>query len=127
MADQTHAPQGAAASADTSAELIEERVEAATVRRAPKIAVFLILGAALGVLAAVILTFAFGDVDTSGLESSAVSAVGYTKGQVFGFLAVVCGTIGLALGGIVALILEWTVGRRSRRVQVDRETITTVD
>jgi len=35
--------------------------------------------------------------------------------------------IGVALGGIVALILERTVGRRTRRVEVDRERVTTVD
>jgi len=113
--------------ADPSAELIEERVETATVRRAPKMLVFLVLGAALGILVALILTFAFGVADDSGLEPSAVSAVSYSKGQVFGFLLLVCGTAGVALGGIVALVLEWTVGRRTRRVRVDRESVTTVE
>src|SRR6185312_5922379 len=74
-----------------------------------------------------ILTFAFGVADDSGLEPSAVSAVSYSKGQVFGFLLLVCGTAGVALGGIVALVLEWTVGRRTRRVRVDRESVTTVE
>ncbi|MRH28225.1 potassium transporter Trk [Microbacterium sp. SYP-A9085] len=89
--------------------------------------VFLVLGAALGILVALILTFAFGVADDSGLEPSAVSAVSYSKGQVFGFLLLVCGTAGVALGGIVALVLEWTVGRRTRRVRVDRESVTTVE
>jgi hypothetical protein len=129
MADQANIPGQPTAprSADPTAELIEDRVESATVRRAPKILVFLVLGAAVGVLVALILTFAFGIVDESGMEPSTVSAVSYSKGQVFGFLLLVCGVAGLALGGIVALVLDWTVGRRTRSVRVDRESITTVD
>jgi len=129
MADQANIPgqPKAPRSADSPAELIEDRVESATVRRAPKILVFLVLGAALGVLVALVLTFAFGVVDDSGMEPSTVSAVSYSKGQVLGFLVLVCGVAGLALGGIVALVLDWTVGRRTRRVQVDRERVTTVD
>ena len=51
-------------------------------RRAPKISVFLILGAALGVLVAMILTFAFNGT----AEVSPNTGVEYTQGQVFGFL-----------------------------------------
>jgi hypothetical protein len=108
-------------------ELVEESVETVTVRRAPKMIVFLVLGAALGILVALILTYGFGIADEYGNEQSALSGVSYTRGQVFGFLVLVCGVIGLAVGGVVALILEWTVGRRTRRVEVDRERVTTVD
>jgi len=124
MADEVKPHAGASGA---SAELIEESVETVTVRRAPKVIVFLVLGAALGILLAVILTYGFGVADGSGNEQSTMSGASYTKGQVFGFLVLVCGVAGLALGGIVALVLDWTVGRRTRRIEVDREHVTTVD
>ncbi|QAY59858.1 potassium transporter Trk [Microbacterium protaetiae] len=122
MAEQANKP---APSAPT--ELIEESVETVSVRRAPKMIVFLVLGAAVGIAVAVILTYGFGVFDESGSEQSAYSAVSYTSGQIFGFLALICGVVGVAVGGVVALILERTVGRRTRQVQVDRERVTTVD
>jgi len=122
MAEESDKP---APSAPT--ELIEESTETVSVRRAPKMLVFLVLGAAVGVLAALIFTYGFGVFDETGAEQSAYSAVSYTSGQVFGFLVLVCGVIGVALGGVVALILERTVGRRTRQVQVGRERVTTVD
>lgn len=129
-ADEPQTAQaGTVATAHASApvELVEESVETVTVRRAPKMLVFLVLGAALGVLAALILTYGFGVVDAQGNEPSTVSAVTFTKSEIFGFLVLVCGVAGVALGGIVALILDRTVGRRTKRVQVDRETVTTAE
>jgi hypothetical protein len=114
------APRGAGA---PPVELVEERVETVDLRRAPKITVFLIAGAALGIVLAMILTFAFHGSDAPSPNTSIV----YSTGQVFGFLALICGVAGLAIGGIVALILDRTVGRRTRRVTVDRETVTSVD
>ncbi|UUT34417.1 potassium transporter Trk [Microbacterium elymi] len=127
MADPVSPSPPAQRRPTASAELIEESLEQATLRRAPKIAVFLVLGAALGVIVAAILTFAFGIADGSGMEASSMSAVSYSKGQVFGFLVLVCGVAGVALGGIVALVFDWTAGRRARRVRVDRETVTNVE
>lgn len=125
MTDEVNESARQAASG-ASPELIEESVEHVTVRRAPKMIVFLVLGAAVGIFAALILTYAFGIADADGVEQSSFSAVAYTRGQIFGFLLLVCGVIGLALGGIVALILERTVGRRTRRVTAGRERVTTV-
>ncbi len=51
----------------------------------------------------------------------------YTPGQVFGFLALVGIAVGVTLGGVVALILDRTVGRRSRQVLVDREHVRVPD
>ncbi|MFK4835003.1 potassium transporter Trk [Microbacterium sp. ZW T2_14] len=85
----------------------QDHIETARVRRAPKISVFLILGALLGVVVAMILTFAFNGT----AEASPNTGVEYSQAQVFGFLALICGTIGLALGAVVALIFD----RRSRR------------
>ncbi|WP_417563016.1 potassium transporter Trk [Microbacterium sp.] len=133
MTDEANEPQAGTpqtapgAAVRVPVELVEESVETVTVRRAPKMLVFLVLGAALGVLVALILTYGFGVVDAQGNEPSTVSAVTFTKSQVFGFLVLVCGVGGLAVGGIVALILERTLGRRTKRVQVDRESVTTAD
>lgn len=96
-------------------------IEQARVRRAPKVGVFLLLGVALGVVAALVLTFAFDGVS----DESPYTTVQYSTGQVFGFLLLVCGTIGLALGGLVAVVLDRTVGRRTRTVAVSHEHIRT--
>jgi uncharacterized membrane protein len=95
---------------------VEDHFETVTVRRAPRHGVFLILGAVVGVIVAAILTFAF-----QGTQQPSAAGVQYSTMQVFGFLALACAAIGLLLGGVVALILDRTMGRRSRRLRVDRE------
>lgn len=99
-----------------SSRITDEIVEA-RVRRAPKYGVFLGLGAILGVFVAMILTFAF---DGSG-QASVNTGVQYSQMQVFGFLALVCVAIGLLVGGLVALVLDRTIGRRTRTIPVDHE------
>ncbi|MGB4779998.1 potassium transporter Trk [Microbacterium sp.] len=93
----------------------EHHLETARLRRSPRYGVFLAAGAALGILVALILTFAFDGTD----EPSAVTGAAYSSGQVFGFLCLFGIPLGLALGGAVALILDRTVGRRTRDVRVD--------
>lgn len=97
----------------------DDEIVTVQVRRAPKYGVFLALGAALGILAAMILTFAF---DGTALPSPNTT-IEYTTLQVFGFVALLCVPIGVALGGAVALILDRTVGRRTREVRADHETV----
>jgi MFS family permease len=88
------------------------------VRRAPKIGVFLTVGAALGVLVALILTFATGEE-----RASELTQVTYSSMQVFGFLALIGIAVGLAVGGAVALVFDRASRRRSRAVSVEHETI----
>ncbi|MEU1971862.1 potassium transporter Trk [Microbacterium sp. NPDC019599] len=95
------------------------RTERVRVRRAPKFSVFLILGAALGLLVAMILTFAY---DGTANQSPNTGLV-YSTGQVFGFLSLICVAIGLAVFGTVALLLDRASRRKAREVTVDRETI----
>ncbi|MFF2634319.1 potassium transporter Trk [Microbacterium sp. NPDC058021] len=97
--------------------------ESARVRRSPKFAVFLGLGAALGILAALILTFAFDGTS----EVSPNTGVVYTSTQVFGFVALICVPVGIAIGGIVAVILDRVLARRARDVQIEHERIRTQD
>ncbi|WJL97163.1 potassium transporter Trk [Microbacterium sp. ET2] len=107
MADQPHRP-------DLQPPARDE-VETVSVRRSPKYSAFLLAGAALGILTALILTFGFDGSaqvsDNTGME--------YSTGQVFGFLLLIFIPVGLAVMGAVALILDRTSGRRTRQVRVD--------
>jgi len=89
----------------------------ATVRHVPRYGVFMGIGVVLGIIAAGILTF------TGSFDESQALDVVYPAGQVFGFLLLWTVPIGLALGGVVALILERTGRRHDRVVRVGRETI----
>lgn len=100
----------------------ENHVESAQVRRSPRYGVFLIGGALLGFLVAVVLTFAFDDV-----TKSATTGVTYSQPQVLGFISLGCIPAGMALGGVVALILDRVVGRRVRNVQIERTVVTEYD
>jgi len=91
----------------------------ATVRRVPRYGVFMAIGVVLGILAAGILTMV-GD-----YEPSATLDVVYTPGQIFGFALLWTVPIGIALGGIVAIVLERIARRHDRVVRVDRETVIT--
>ena len=98
-------------------ESTEHRIETAQLRRSPRYEVFFVLGAVLGVIVALILTFAFdGTTDKT-------SAITYTTGQVFGFLALVCVTVGLALGGVVALVFDRVLSRRAHDVRIARDRV----
>ena len=99
----------------------EHHLETVQLRRSPRYGVFLAAGAALGILVALILTFAFHGTD----QASASTGVEYSSSQVFGFLCLFGIPLGLALGGAVALLLDRTVGRRTRDVRVDVAHVTT--
>jgi hypothetical protein len=126
MAEQPQTPQepDAAASgvhpdSDGPTPVVTDAVETLQLRRVPKYSVFIGVGAALGILAALVLTYGFnGTVGTS-----PNTGLVYSQGQVFGFLALICITVGVVLGGVTALILDRVLARRTRDVRVDRESI----
>lgn len=93
---------------------IHERTETVRLRRAPKYGVFIGLGAALGILAAMILTFVY-----DGTAGPTASGVQYSQSQVFGFLVLIGVTVGVVLGGLVALVFDRVLGRRAHDVTVD--------
>ncbi|MBW1640765.1 MULTISPECIES: hypothetical protein [Microbacterium] len=95
-----------------SRETVEARV-----RRAPRWGVFLGIGVVLGVIAAAILT-AVGSYE----ESEALGVV-YPPGQVFGFALLWTVPIGIAVGGLIALLLDRLARRTERVVRVDHERI----
>jgi outer membrane murein-binding lipoprotein Lpp len=80
------------------------------IRRAPKFAVFAILGAILGVIIALILTAAF-PIDPT---------VGF--GATFGYFTIYGVVLGVLAGCVVAIILDRTLGARVKtlRASIDR-------
>jgi NhaP-type Na+/H+ or K+/H+ antiporter len=105
------------------ADQVEEHIETVRVRRSPKYSVFLAAGAALGVLVAMILTFAFNGTGGTSPNTGLV----YTPSQVFGFLLLICITVGVVIGGVTALILDRMLAKRTRDVTVDRERVRVED
>lgn len=83
--------------------------DAVTVRRAPRYGRFLMLGGALGAVVALILTVTFPDNPE------------FDKGQVFGFLLLACGAIGVALGALVALLLDRALEKRAGSAVAEHE------
>ncbi|MFF2372479.1 potassium transporter Trk [Agromyces sp. NPDC058110] len=108
---------------EASETLIETEVssDTATVRRAPKYGRFMTLGASLGAVVALVLTLSFTP------EQSEFVPVGFDGGQVFGFLLLICASIGLALGAIVALAFDRALARRTTSVGVEHEVAHRVD
>jgi hypothetical protein len=97
--------------ADQSGEHLETEVssDAVTVRRAPRYPAFILAGVALGVVVALVLTFAFPE------------NAEFDRGQVFGFLLLWAGAIGAALGGVVALVVDRMLAKRGRGAVAEHE------
>jgi hypothetical protein len=93
-----------------------------TVRRAPRYGRFITLGALVGAVVALILTFAF-----SGQPAQPELELGFDRGQVFGFLLLLCATIGAALGAVVALLIDRGSAKRAKSVLVVHESTHRVD
>ena len=84
----------------------DESSTSVRIRRAPRFSVFLVLGALVGILVALILTASF-PIDPR---------VGF--GAVFGYFAIYGFVGGLLVGAVVALILDRVLSRRAKSVAV---------
>jgi uncharacterized membrane protein HdeD (DUF308 family) len=71
-----------------------ESEQEVVIRRSPRYLRFFIVGIILGLIIAMILTFAF------------PASAQFTQTQVFGFLALICGIVGGTLGLVFALLLD---------------------
>jgi len=91
-------------------EQLEETVTPAEVRvrRSPRYFRFMITGAVIFAIVALVLTYAFPENPT------------YDRGSVFGFLLAIGVIVGVALGAVVALVIDRLTARRARSVQADR-------
>ncbi|KRC47229.1 hypothetical protein ASE16_18045 [Leifsonia sp. Root227] len=78
------------------------------VRRSPRYFRFMLVGAILFAIVALILTFAFPANPT------------YDRGSVFGFLLAIGVAVGVTIGAVVALLVDRATNRRARTVQADR-------
>lgn len=101
------APEPAAAE-PAPEEVATVTEDAVRVHRSPRYFRFMLTGAILFAIIALILTFAFPENPT------------YDRGTVFGFLLAICAVVGVALGALVALLLDRAATRRARTVQADR-------
>jgi|GEM_PF-679352 len=104
------ADQATPAEAQPEATSEQAAVEQAEVRirRAPKISVFLILGALVGFLGTLILT-ALQPVDP---------AIGFAA--LFGYFLIYGIPTGVVVGGVVGVIFEWTSHRTAKIVPAER-------
>lgn len=98
---------------------VDDHIETVRVRRAPKFSVFLLVGAAVGLVLALILTFTF----NGSTEVSPNTGLVYSQGQVFGFLLLVCVPVCLAIAAVVALAFDRRSRRHTRQVVVDHESV----
>ena len=83
-----------------------------SIRRAPKIAVFLILGGVVGLFVTLILTSLFPSDPAVGFFAS------------FAYFCLYGIPAGVALGALLALVLDAISSRRARMVTVERDEIT---
>jgi F0F1-type ATP synthase assembly protein I len=88
-----------------------EPEDRATIRRAPKLSMFLVVGGALGAIVTFILTALF----------PADPLVGF--GPLFGYFLLYGIPAGVVLGAIVGLILDRRSRRRATSVTVEHETV----
>lgn len=82
--------------------------ETVRVRRSPRYARFMIVGAVFFVIVAFVLTY------------SLPQGQGYDRNAVFGYLALVAIAVGVGLGAVVALALDRRASRRAATVAADR-------
>lgn len=90
-----------------------------SVRRSPRYGRFLLLGAIIGVITALVLTV----LGQPSEEELAQQTFTYSFSAVFGFAALVCGAIGALIAGLIALLLDRLVGKRLRPYFAEHELV----
>jgi hypothetical protein len=96
----------------TDDERTTDTVTEVRVRRAPRLPVFLVLGALLGAIATFIVTATVGQVDPK---------VGFAA--TFGYFCLYGVPAGVVVGALIALLLDRRSQRRSRIVSAEHERV----
>lgn len=94
----------------STSDVGNEKLPDTTVRvhRSPRVFRFLLAGAIVGVVLALVLTLAF------------PSNAEFAPSQVFGFLLLLCVTGAAAAAGVVALLIDRVLSRRAKTVDMQR-------
>ncbi|MFT4029554.1 MAG: hypothetical protein QM675_06730 [Protaetiibacter sp.] len=94
---------------DSAPEVQPAAVQRVTIRRAPKLGVFLVVGALLGALVTLVLTSLFPADPEVGFAAS------YAYFLVYGI------PVGVVLGAVIGLLLDRRSARRAREVDAERQ------
>lgn len=78
------------------------------IHRSPRYFRFMAAGAIVGVVIALVLTFAFPE------------PPGFNPAQILGFLGILLVVVGVAVGAVVALVIDRASRRRAKTIQVER-------
>lgn len=134
--DQPETPEpagqvpGEASSSAEAAPRPQYRTEATrdevVVRRSPRYGAFMIAGAVLGAIVAFVLSFAFAPTEAQ-LAERLQDDFTYDQGQVFGFLLLGGVAFGVALGALVALLVDRAMSRRATRAVAEHDETHRVD
>jgi hypothetical protein len=85
-----------------------ESIDAVSVRRAPRYYRFMAVGFAVGLLVTIILTFAFPEQED------------FNRLQVFGFVGLFLVALFVAIGALIAIVLDRASRKRARTVEAER-------
>ena len=100
---------------NTSTESARVHTEDVQVRRSPKYGTFMALGAGLGVVIGVVLA----------VTQPAMAE--YSIEQIIGYLALMLGAVGLAVGAAVALLLDRILSKSAHTVSAQRTVVESSD
>lgn len=96
------------------------------VRRSPRYGVWMLAGAVVGAIVAFVLSFAFAPTEAQ-IAERVQQDFTYDQGQVFGFLLLGGVAVGVALGALVALIVDRSMSRRTKRAVAEHDETHRVD
>ncbi|MDF0512195.1 potassium transporter Trk [Agromyces sp. H3Y2-19a] len=96
------------------------------VRRSPRYGVWMLAGAVVGVIVAFVLSFAFAPTEAQ-IAERVQEDFTYDQGQVFGFLLLGGVAVGVALGALVALVVDRAMSRRVTHAVAEHDETHRVD
>lgn len=102
---------------------MHEDTVSVTVRRAPRVGGFILMGVVVGLIAAIVLTYAFGG---TGAETTQTGFT-YTKSQILGFLALWLIPICAGLFGLWAYYLDKRATSNAKVLEAEHDIVTPVD